>query len=123
MELTAYVQTAVVKIYCAQVAQLLLLVAALAASAALAVGLHASGLGWAPALAVVFAVDVGVAVLLLLAVFVRRHQHDDLTQLPGFLRSGQPLAPQFFEKVNRILNSVQLPPQQHDAGHSDNVIP
>ena len=110
-------QGGVLKAYAAQLVQFLLLVAFLAGSAALAFGLKAAGLGWAGALAVVCGVDFGAAALVLVALFVRRRPVEG-TQLPGFLRSGAPLAPQLLDKLLRALASAQNQPA--DGGmHAD----
>jgi hypothetical protein len=98
-------------VYAAQLVQFMLLVAFLAGSAALAVGLKAAGLSWAGALGVVCGVDVGIAALVLLALFARRRP-DDGTQLPGFLRSGAPLS----ALVPQVLDKL-LPPLSRALNH------
>jgi len=100
----------VLKVYAAQLVQFMLLVAFLAGSAALAVGLKAAGLSWAGALGVVCGVDVGIAALVLLALFARRRE--DGTQLPAFLRSGAPLS----TLVPQVLDKL-LPPLSRALNH------
>ena len=113
----SHTQGGVLKVYAAQLVQFMLLVAFLAGSAALVVGLKAAGLSWAGALGVVCGVDFGIAVLVLVALFVRRRPEDG-TQLPGFLRSGAPVIPQILDKLLPPLSrALNHPP---DAGmHAD----